>query len=293
VLKALLLHHNGGDVNNELGVTAENWRLLPVMDRSSRKTQTKTAEDIAWYTKKSRMLSNFPKRGVVIARAWNDNDRLFFQPDRHDAAQLSDQVYRQFNDLPPTEVGSLDPFLRKQETSTDLPDREPIPDFRYHPNPLATGSLIRTQRACPSCGEFRGFGSAAEPYAIQSVSNICPWCIADGSAANKFDAAFSDAHPLLESGIAPLIVSEATERTPGFVSMQQEEWQSCCNDACAYEGHISSESARLLSSAQLDALWLPTDEPLELDDDVDRRDLSLYVFRCLHCREHKYVVDVS
>jgi uncharacterized protein CbrC (UPF0167 family) len=30
-------------------------------------------------------------------------------------------------------------------------------------------------------------------YALSRVESICPWCIADGSAADKYDASFFDA----------------------------------------------------------------------------------------------------
>ncbi|MCU9953286.1 CbrC family protein [Burkholderia pyrrocinia] len=32
-----------------------------------------------------------------------------------------------------------------------------LPAFRYHPDPLATGSVIRSDARCMCCGDARGY----------------------------------------------------------------------------------------------------------------------------------------
>ena len=66
---------------------------------------------------------------------------------------------------------------------------------------------------------------------------ICPWCIADGSAAGRFGATYTDDHPLIEAGLPESIIEEVTQRTPGYHSWQAEEWKCCCSDACEYHGN--------------------------------------------------------
>ena len=70
-----------------------------------------------------------------------------------------------------------------------------LPTFRYHPDSIATGSVKPSDKECRSCGEARGYIYTSSVYAEESLDEeICPWCIADGSAAEKFDASFCDAN---------------------------------------------------------------------------------------------------
>lgn len=84
-----------------------------------------------------------------------------------------------------------------------------LPKFRYHLNPLKTGSIIKSDKECESCDKVRGFIYTGSVYSIHSVDDICPWCIADGSAAEKFDASFV---ANLESD-DPVIVSQPIKQT--------------------------------------------------------------------------------
>ena len=64
---------------------------------------------------------------------------------------------------------------------------------------------------------------------------ICPWCIADGTAAARFGAAFTDAAGVGGYGdwddVPPSVVDEVSQRTPGFTGWQQERWWTHCGDA--------------------------------------------------------------
>lgn len=58
-----------------------------------------------------------------------------------------------------------------------------LPAFRYHPDPLATGSVIRSDARCVCCGDARGYVYAGPVYAVDEYENcLCPRCIAHGSA---------------------------------------------------------------------------------------------------------------
>lgn len=70
-----------------------------------------------------------------------------------------------------------------------------LPAFRYHPDPLATGSVIRSDARCVCCGDVRGDVYAGPVYAVDEYEQcICPWCIADGSAHARSDASFTDTY---------------------------------------------------------------------------------------------------
>ncbi|MGH3347144.1 MAG: CbrC family protein [Nocardioides sp.] len=110
---------------------------------------------------------------------------------------------------------------------------ELLPSFRYHPEPLRTGSLVMSTAACEQCGQARGYAYAGPTYSVAEVETVCPWCIADGSAARYFDAEFTtvDGAP---AGISDDVVDEILHRTPGFAGWQQETWLFHCADAAEF-----------------------------------------------------------
>ena len=69
-----------------------------------------------------------------------------------------------------------------------------LPFFKYHPDPLKTGSFqeLDEPAVCPCCGEKTPVIYTGPFYAIDEVDGLCPSCIASGAAAEKFDGAFQD-----------------------------------------------------------------------------------------------------
>jgi uncharacterized protein CbrC (UPF0167 family) len=68
---------------------------------------------------------------------------------------------------------------------------EPLPPFRYHPDPLATDSIELRDESCVACGRRRGAVYAGPVYAETDLDErLCPWCIADGTAAEGYGAEF-------------------------------------------------------------------------------------------------------
>jgi len=58
-----------------------------------------------------------------------------------------------------------------------------LPVFRYHPDPIASGSVVASAAECVCCGEARGFIYTGPAYCEAELEEaLCPWCIADGSA---------------------------------------------------------------------------------------------------------------
>lgn len=167
-------------------------------------------------------------------------------------------------------------------------EMEDLPKFTYHPDPVSTGAIEVSSATCPCCGKARGFSYALNPYCEDEIASLCPWCIADGSAAEEFDAEFVDACPLIEDGVPRDLIEEVSRRTPGFVSLQQEIWLSCCGDACEFHGDISRDELLSLPDSVLSRLK----SEHELPDDILTRirehyepkgSPALYKFKCRQC----------
>jgi uncharacterized protein CbrC (UPF0167 family) len=82
-----------------------------------------------------------------------------------------------------------------------------LPKFKYHPDPVATGAIKPSEEVCECCNRARGYVYTSTIYAEDEIQFICPWCIADGSAAQKFDGMFSDDYPLKEAGVNEEVIS--------------------------------------------------------------------------------------
>jgi uncharacterized protein CbrC (UPF0167 family) len=169
-----------------------------------------------------------------------------------------------------------------------------LPTFRYHPDPVATGSLLPSAKECESCGQARGYEYTATPHCEEDVEVVCSWCIADGTAAKKFDAEFTDRAGIGGYGdwdsVPDEVAAVVAERTPGFSGWQQERWWTHCGDAAAYVGPAGKQE--LLDHGPQAVQAIKTETGYEGDEwdfylnalDKDAGPTA-YVFRCLHCDE--------
>ena len=68
-----------------------------------------------------------------------------------------------------------------------------LPYYRYHPDPVATGSIEARSIQCVCCGERRPFVYTGAVYSEHDLNDsLCPWCIASGLAFTRYGAEFSD-----------------------------------------------------------------------------------------------------
>jgi len=168
-----------------------------------------------------------------------------------------------------------------------------LPAFKYHPNPLATGSIEESTQTCLVCGLARGFIYKGQPYAEKElIDAICPWCIADGQAHEKFGAEFVDASAVGGFGdwesVSDEVVAEVAYRTPGFTGWQQERWFTHCGDAAEFLGPVGYEELMTHGSQAISAI---KDEIAFDGEEWDQYFGSLdkdgeptaYLFRCRHC----------
>lgn len=155
------------------------------------------------------------------------------------------------------------------------------PVFEYHPDPVATGSVIPSDGPCDCCGQDRGLRYIGPVYAVDEPERLCPWCIADGSAAERYHCTFTDVTTVPHD--VPLqVVHHVLRRTPGFSGWTPEQWLFCCGDAAEFIGPVGwtvlSRRPRLREALSADG-W-----PEELMErmDPDGR-ITAYLFRCRAC----------
>jgi uncharacterized protein len=169
-----------------------------------------------------------------------------------------------------------------------------LPTFKYHPEPIATGSVVASDKACCCCGERRGYIYVGPVYAIEDYHDcICSWCIADGSAHETLDVTFTDEVGIGGGGrwdeVPEAVIEEVAYRTPGFCGWQQEQWWTHCGDAGQFLGAAGREELERLGSEAIAAIRASTgleDGPewarffATLDKDGSP---TAYVFRCVRC----------
>mgnify|MGYP001000203985 CR=1 FL=1 len=114
-----------------------------------------------------------------------------------------------------------------------------LPMFKYHPDPVATGAVIESGDACACCGKARGFIYEGAVYGEKDIGgSLCPWCIADGSARDKFGASFFDGDFCDENLESIHLTDEAYRAvfgcTIGFATFNPIGWWVHCGEPAEY-----------------------------------------------------------
>lgn len=175
-----------------------------------------------------------------------------------------------------------------------------LPAFRYHPDPIASGSVIVCDAKCLCCKKARGHIYVGPTYAEDELDDaLCPWCIADGKAARKFDAVFIDADSIV-GDIDETIIKELTTRTPGYAGWQQEAWPTCCEDACAFLKPSGIEEIRrenrdlegFVLSHIIYNMNISGGAATRLVQSLNKdHGPTVYIFQCLKCQKHHFHID--
>lgn len=176
-----------------------------------------------------------------------------------------------------------------------------LPKFKYHPDPIASEVIVKSDVECKSCGKVRGYIYTGPVYSKENLhGQICPWCIADGSAHEKFDAKFTAYDYIGNFGewepVSKEIKDEVAFRTPGFSGWQQEKWWTHCNDAAAFIGLTGMDKINKLPGDVIAELRKADDNEDSLyDDDYERLSEidspTAYIFKCLHCGKYGGYTD--
>ena len=185
-------------------------------------------------------------------------------------------------------------------------DREPLPVFKYFLDPVADGVVQESPAVCRCCERARGFiytvtatGGDDEDF----VDAFCPWCIASGEAAAKFDVEFVyrdtvGGVPRVWDEVPEPVVTDLVTRTPSFIAWQGEQWFTHCRDAAMYLGRAGYEE--LVGEWRAAAPVIRAEAGMSEEEWDDRLqilhrdgDCSAYVFRCLHCGQLGGYFDCS
>lgn len=178
-----------------------------------------------------------------------------------------------------------------------------IPHFRYHPDPVATGALEEVRFTCACCGQVQRWRYAIPAYGPDDLrDSLCPRCIADGSAARRFDVVFTDlgSDGGCPRGIDPEVCDEIERRTPGFSGWQQERWLFHCGDGAAFLGTVGWDRIRELPDAldelrrQVSGWGLDADEITAFTESLDVDGSAVaHLFRCSICERHLAYADLD
>ena len=175
-----------------------------------------------------------------------------------------------------------------------------LPAFKYHPDPICSGSVRESEDECRSCGTARGYIYTGPVYSEEDLEDaLCPWCIADGSAHEKFDAEFVDCEAF-DDDVPQEAMEEITRRTPGFNAWQSEQWFSCCGQAMAFVEPAGIKDIRQRYYELEGTLMTYIVQEMGISGGAARRMLesldrdagpTAYVFRCVSCSAIRAYID--
>ena len=170
-----------------------------------------------------------------------------------------------------------------------------LPAFKYHPDPVKTGSIEHKETDCPVCGQKRAYVYVGPFYSIEDVEGICPWCIADGSAARKHEGEFQDSASI-ESPVEEKFMDELVHRTPGYMGWQQERWLVHCDEPCIFIGYVGWKEIQETGIDVTEDLEKQAEEySLSVqefcDSLVNKGLLQGYLFKCVRCGKYRLTAD--
>ncbi|MCK7633214.1 MULTISPECIES: CbrC family protein [unclassified Shewanella] len=178
-----------------------------------------------------------------------------------------------------------------------------LPKFKYHPNPINTGSIVKSGEVCKCCNKKRGFIYKGSMYTRHRPEYICPWCIANGEAREKFEIEFSSIMPAVIDPKNPISINcpdsafeELLYRTPGFSSYQEIEWPNHCEDFCVFHGVATIGDIQKISKEEEERLykttWMDEGELRSCQNGNPEEELHYFFkFVCLKCGEIMLQVD--
>jgi uncharacterized protein CbrC (UPF0167 family) len=181
-----------------------------------------------------------------------------------------------------------------------VPDE--LPRFRYHPDPLSTGSIVKSPALCVSCRKARRFIYTGPVYAADDLAEkLCPWCIADGTAAQTWSASFTDVGADVPDGVPTTVLDEIEHRTPSYLAWQQDHWMYHCADGCEFLGRAGHKQLAAMPAGAVAAVAASVADYGWDEDETDAfvKDLdadavpTAYLFRCLHCGAYSAYCDAD
>ncbi|UJB46280.1 CbrC family protein [Streptomyces sp. A1-5] len=174
-----------------------------------------------------------------------------------------------------------------------------LPEFPYHPHPMTTGAVVASDILCVCCGRGRGYIYTGPVYAVDDLDDrLCPWCIADGSAAEQYEADFVGG--LIGDDVPVEVFMGIAGRTPGFPGWQEPQWFFHCGDGAAFLGAVGAaeledypDAVEVLRQEASSWGW----SAAQVEDYLNALDKdgqpTAYLFRCRACATHLAYSDFT
>ncbi|MFC5722769.1 CbrC family protein [Streptomyces gamaensis] len=175
-----------------------------------------------------------------------------------------------------------------------------LPDFPYHPDPVATGVVVPSDVTCVCCGQQRGHVYTGPVYSEADGldDRLCPWCIADGSAAERYKASFTEG--CLGDHVPVDVILAVDTRTPGYDAWQVPQWFYHCGDGAAFLGAVGTpelanypDAVEMLRQEAHDWGWSPEEVDHHLSTLDKDGQPTAYLFRCRVCGTHLAYSDFT
>lgn len=178
-----------------------------------------------------------------------------------------------------------------------------LPQFKYSPNAYQLDIFEKVEGTCSICNEKRNIKYKRSFYAIEKPDYICPWCIANGAAAKKYNGEFNDYLGI--EGVSPDpsdpppslpkdLILEICNKTPSYFAMQSEQWLCHCNEPCAFLGYVDSNDIKPILEELKEDIEVNIGFPSEVIINHLSKDSSFYkgyLFQCLKCKKHRLHAD--
>ena len=187
-----------------------------------------------------------------------------------------------------------------------------LPNFKYHPDPLGT-EMFRQDgpKTCCCCGRQTDIWYDGPYYGDRNLNDdtgdddempyekmdfLCPDCIADGSAARKYQCMFQADELVGEKPEDADKQDEWLHHTPGYYCWQEPLWYTHCGDYCEFLGSVGWK--------EIEKMGLEDEIADTYDENVNGFEFSFvregtyqhghvqcFLFRCRHCGRHFITVD--
>ncbi|MEI0485427.1 CbrC family protein [Brachyspira intermedia] len=165
-----------------------------------------------------------------------------------------------------------------------------IPKFKYVDDNIVKNFFEKKDNKvlCKCCEKETDLVYYTIPHCEDNIKPLCPECIANGKAAEKFNCDFID-EPFDSDNIIENRdekIEELTKRTPEYSAWQQPYYPNHCDDFCKFISYVGYKE--LKERNLLDKIIISFDN----DEDSVREyieDLEIegnfqgYLFECLKC----------
>jgi len=203
---------------------------------------------------------------------------------------------------------------RSRENSEGLYVRESfesIPDFKYHPNPLDTNSVLQLDsKVCDICNRLARvtynmfpFYTTEYPDGVSDIDvDVCLDCIKSGDVTRKYTGKFNNPDMSDQQIFNIEKRDELALRTPGLF-LEHPLWLTHCDDYCAVITNVYNwqdlEEEGLAEELENDwvlykGATISTIEEIKEVMHYEYEGETEYMgilFRCIHCGKHRLYIE--